>query len=457
MRRLKLLGPIGVTGLTSAAIFALAFFGSDGPSAIRSSGSHGGDSSATDAGIGRARHLGEPDTVRDQAGLDEALLDEAALDEEEPQHPEVLRLEALLCDRLAREVCAARGACSCRPADDEEPCEDHERGACRSWLECAAFAAVDEAVVVDEARLAACLQSIRADLASCDAWRIPQVCHELLVEPVDVGEPCTGEREGCRGGHCGEDRCEALPGRGERCEWMCAPGLVCTDAMRCEREADARSECGSAWDCPPRLACVDGACARPRGVGARCTEEDACARGMRCEVERCVRAERCRADGGCGRLSRCAGPVVDRCVETGRWPLAAIGAECALSGECGRGAVCASGRCAGAPSAGQECVDGRCASDAFCLRGHCVGREAARSGSSCELYAQDSCGPGFACVWSTLTDGGAGGRCQPAAARDEPCPTGACELGLRCSPVVEDGRCEPIFCGPESIWTCDLD
>jgi hypothetical protein len=178
---------------------------------------------------------------------------------------------------------------------------------------------------------------------------------------------------------------------------------------------------------------------------------------MTCDEGRCARADRCRFDEECGRLSRCGGHVTDRCVPAGEWPLTPIGGACSLSRDCGRGAICASGRCVGAAPVGQSCIDGRCASGAFCLRGRCVDRGRLRSGSACELYAEDSCGPGLACVWTTLGDGGTGGRCQPAGANDEPCPTGACELGLRCGPVVDDGRCEPVFCGPDSIWACDQD
>lgn len=441
MRRLKLLLPIrAIAALTWVATLVLAFFGADAPSRP-----------------GRATSIGDADSM--DAGTPIARGDdpyEAALEEEEPRHPEVVRLEALLCDRLASEVCAARRACGCRP-NGEEGCEADERRACEAWLECAAYVSLDEAVAVDEVRLAACMQSIRADLASCDAWRLPPICHDLLVEPVSVGEPCAGDRAGCRGGQCDGEVCAALPGRGQRCEWACAPGLVCTDAMRCEPEATARTECGSAWDCPPRLACVEGVCARPGGVGARCEDADACARGMTCDEGRCRRADRCRFDEECGRLSRCAGDVVDRCVPAGVWPLASMGAECTMSSECGHDAVCVAGRCAGAPGVGQVCADGRCAAGAFCLRGRCVDRGPTRVGSPCELYAQDSCGPGLGCVWTTLTDGGAGGRCQRAAGLDAPCPTGACELGLRCGPVVDDGHCEPAFCGPDSIWACDQD
>ncbi len=379
-----------------------------------------------------------------------------------PHHPELDRLEAIFCGALAPDVCRARRACGCYGADDDPECEAREREGCARWLECFSDVEPESAVVVDPARVDHCVTLARAALRSCEALVLPQDCAVLLAESVEVGGRCAEAGDPCRGGACDDDGiCVAYCREGEiadeRCAFACAPGLRPDDDRRCVPAAEGRCDAGGL--CPPGRACVDGVCARPRRAGEPCDYTEECAVGFDCIDERCDRApDACAQDGDCGRQRRCGGEHEMRCIPQNDWPLAALGEQCFGWANCVEGATCTEGRCVPAPRSGP--CDGACALGYACEWVPATGaRECvpatARLGERCDRDAH--CAPGLGCGWVDSGDGGFSRQCMRPAGFHQPCPELACAHGLACDDFVEGGRCEPMLCGPESIWMCDYD
>ncbi|HBQ12628.1 MAG TPA: hypothetical protein DEF51_16270, partial [Myxococcales bacterium] len=232
-------------------------------------------------------------------------------------------------------LCEARRACGC--VTPHPGCEGEERASCERWLECAAWPPGDGDWEIDEGALTRCVRAASSELSSCRGAELPGECYALLAQPVEVGAPCHDPYGPCRGGRCDRGVCAPLPGEGEACFRVCAPGLRCNWEARCAPDA-AGLECGRSLDCPPALSCVDERCAAP---AERCDHDEACGVGEACRDGRCQGVERCRLDGECGRERRCGGEVVERCgLEPPEPWLLPEGEPCDHTAGCREGLVC---------------------------------------------------------------------------------------------------------------------
>ena len=256
---------------------------------------------------------------------------------------------------------------------------------------------------------------------------------------TDPLESCALHRD-CRSGYCHNGLCAS----------GCLDDTDCTSRMRC-------------LSVGPRRICL----AQPLPAMARCTNDGACADGLKCQGGRCLPMcnEGCPSGSTCvdqlcyptcRQSSDCRG--VNRCIPNVEGERACrsigqrrAGESCLDSDQCQSG-LCRDGACrAECPncSDGEVCwtsplgawclprgngdIGGMCASDQECASGLCIGRR-------CAGPCQDGMCPEFTHCTDSLGTRLCVGGCEPVA--------GSCSPAERC--VREDGRWVCRRVGPNS-------
>jgi hypothetical protein len=231
---------------------------------------------------------------------------------------------------------------------------------------------------VDPDRATACLEAIEGEVAHGRSTSLVDVdCSALVVEPVGLGERCVGGLD-CLGGACLGGVCVAEAAVGEPCdERECADGLDCVASL-CEAPVPSGGACDEESVCAELgEICVGGVCAPIERT--RCTWDEECGSGRRCDDEICVAGlPTCVSGDECGVDRTCVGERADRCVVP-----VGVGWECRSERDCPFPMPCADGRCATRGLPGGAAHMARCVLD-------------------------DDCGPGLACGSIVLE-----GRCRP--------------------------------------------
>lgn len=315
------------------------------------------------------------------------------------------------------------------------------------------------------------------------------VCGVCLAR-LAVGAACrdsAGEFSECvAGARCRGSRCERIPPLGQVGETCpCAAGLRCTGAGRCVAPKTTGAACTDDSECPLADRCLDSGVCGLLPVGAACTSDALCARGLVCsfvapnstctplvEGSLCLNSDRC-PDGLVCTTQR----TFPRC-----WPRRAANEACVGSAQCPRGFACAEGLCRRVLAPGQDCTsaDTTCMQGSFCVNGRCSWRpregEACLGscafsdcrggqcvsrgvGAACAPHEDGlaSCGVGLRCG----VEGEAAGLCQRAPLAGSSCPP-ACDEGSECidgrcveACVLGDGAARDDFSGPAAPVVID--
>jgi hypothetical protein len=311
-------------------------------------------------------------------------------------------------------------------------------------------------VELDDQAFNECLDFVNGRVGDCTLSdpevisELPEQCtlETLVTGLVPIGEACANDYECadelvCRRtgelGICGEPRAA-----GESCSsgLSCASGLYCSElgVSFCTDPNEANNGfCEDDLDCAATAFCAsDGRCAAKRAAGEGCEQNRACESGL-CDprTDRCLASVAvgapCAVDGECGVGNFCDTSAGDQdvCVALVQ---AAEGERCAATGvRCEDGLACENGICvpgtgpggwcdlAGAGS--EYCPDGQ-----YCEDNLCVDR----------LAVGESCGSSAACIASAFCN--AAGECADRAAAGAACTAAdGCDPGAYCDFAAAGG------------------
>jgi len=353
----------------------------------------------------------------------------------------VATLKEAYCRRVAEEICANGGACGC-PAWNGFPalerCVNVSRDRCEQMADALAEGLANGTLSLQSERIEPCLEVTSSASKQCEIPNpalMDAVCGEIVVQTVNLGEPCTeGLVPFCAGGQgvCLGGTCKPRPGPEAPCEGPCAEGLVCVGGT-CRKPAPAGESCESDLACDAGLVCIGGVCGGLRAAGSPCEQDAVCAWGARCNAGRCEAGPSDCTDAPeqCGNRTHCLFDVTETCE-----PLGAAGAPCENETECQKGLFCSAGACTQAPGEGAECAEAvYCAPGLACDQADSLCKQPPGSGEPCAMGPDGPfvCGPGLACIEGLC--GAPPGLGQPCAALS------VCAEGLGC-----DFRPDGSFC-----------
>jgi len=194
-----------------------------------------------------------------------------------------------------------------------------------------------------------------------------------------VGAPCEGAEQCEVGLVCSEGFCAEAPKEGEPCKdgIYCAIGLACDlHTATCAPLPDYGEPCAlgpfGPFVCKEGLACKNGVCVEPPGLGLECASDAVCAEGLVCDFRPdgsfCdnphLLDEPCQADRTCAQGLFCDF-TVGKCAKK-----RTEGAGCAMGNECADGLTCFPDKdlgftCHKIPAVSEPCYD-TCGEGLFC-------------------------------------------------------------------------------------------
>ncbi len=351
------------------------------------------------------------------------------------------------CAAVAASLCGAGADCGCTASPlfpTGEACVEAQRARCETAVAPLEAGLRDRSLVVDASAVGACVAAHEALAAACGhlaGARIDAVCARMVYAAANVGEPCDFPLCASGAGTCQGGVCTALPGPGESCEGLCAPGLVCAGG-HCVAPGDEGAACAADAACALPLVCLGGTCRRRGGPGAPCSTDEACEIGLVCQGGAGTGAAGTCAQGPatcndpsdlCGNGTQCLFPNQFVCA-----PRAGVGEACQHTADCVPSAVCAAGVCEPAPGEGKACADGvYCAQGLACDFATLTCGPIPGEGAPCALGVRGPfvCAEGLTCV---------DGTCRTPGGKGEPCGAdGRCAPGLACDFQRTGSVCVP--------------